>query len=295
MTSESLSKEEKSRESQPADGGQEAKVSPPVKEKPASLHPAPPRPRPQPISPPSEPKQYRAIGLVRGRYTPMPTQFTQGTLTASDGTTIDAVLLGRIISLLRKHMNLEEEHLWVVYPRTREKEQDLHTQIVGVWDPETLVKNQVIDKTKIADTAHFEDGYFSIRGEVVYSSQEKEEVVVKLHQAPRKKEERPKSFKLKLKGVLTGKVLNHFWEFDVQRQGNDLVIQSGTAIAALASKFKQKNNFSKKKGPGGFKKPKGSPRPPGTDELQSSSDFSGTVPRKPISKPSRSRKQNTPE
>ncbi|MBO1348825.1 MAG: hypothetical protein EBE86_016210 [Hormoscilla sp. GUM202] len=289
MTSESLSKEEKSRESQPADGGQEAKVSPPVKEKP------PLRPRPQPISPPSEPKQYRAIGLVRGRYTPMPTQFTQGTLTASDGTTIDAVLLGRIISLLRKHMNLEEEHLWVVYPRTREKEQDLHTQIVGVWDPETLVKNQVIDKTKIADTAHFEDGYFSIRGEVVYSSQEKEEVVVKLHQAPRKKEERPKSFKLKLKGVLTGKVLNHFWEFDVQRQGNDLVIQSGTAIAALASKFKQKNNFSKKKGPQRFQKAQRLSTSTRTDELQSSSDFSGTVPRKPISKPSRSRKQNTPE
>ncbi len=290
MTSESLSKEEKSRESQPADGGLLAKVSPPVKEKPAPRHPAPPRPRPQPISPPSEPKQYRAIGLVRGRYTPMPTQFTQGTLTASDGTQINAVLLGRIISLLRKHMNLEEEHLWVVYPRTRDKEQDLHTQIVGVWEPETLVKNKVIDKTKIADTAHFEDGYFSIRGEVVYSSQEKEEVVVKLHQAPRKKEECPKSFKLKLKGVLTGKVLNNFWEFDVQRQGNDLGIQSGTAIAALASKFKQKNNFSKKKGPGGFKKPKGSPRLPDTDELQSSSE-----PRKPIPKPSRSRKQNTPE
>jgi len=294
MTSESLSKEEKSRETKPTDGGQEAKVSPPVKEKPAPLHPTPPRPRPQPISPPSEPKQYRAIGLVRGRYTPMPTQFTQGTLTASDGTQINAVLLGRIISLLRKHMNLEEEHLWVVYPRTREKEQDLHTQIVGVWEPETLVKNQAIDKTKIADTAHFEDGYFSIRGEVVYSSQEKEEVVVKLHQAPRKKEERPKSFKLKLKGVLTGQVLNHFWEFDVQRQSNDLVIQSGTAIAGLASKFKKKN-FSKKKGPGGFKKPKGYTRTPGTGDSQASSDFSGTGPRKPIPKPSRPRKQNSPE
>lgn len=286
MTSESLSKEENLRETRPADGGEEAFVSRSVKEKPAPLHPIPPRPRPQPISPPSEPKQYRAIGLVRGRYTPLPTQFTQGTLTASDGTQIDAVLLGRIISLLRKHMNLEQEHLWVVYPRTREKEQDLHTQIVGVWEPETLVKSTAIDKTKIADTAHFEDGYFSIRGEVVYSSQEKEEVVVKLHQAPRKKQERPKSFKLKLKGVLTGQVLNHFWEFDVQRQGNDLIIQSGTAIAALPNKFKKKNNFSQKRG--GFKNPKGAPRQPGTGDLQASSD-----PRQPIPKPSRPRKQNT--
>ncbi|MGK7904808.1 MAG: hypothetical protein AB4352_26060 [Hormoscilla sp.] len=289
MTSESLSKEEKSRPTPPVDGGQEAKVSPPVKEKPALLHPEPPRPRPQPISPPTEPKQYRAIGLVRGRYTPLPTQFNQGTLTASDGTAIHAVLLGRIMSLLRKHMNLEEEHLWVVYPRTREKEQDLHTQIVGVWEPETLIKNKAIDKSKIADTAHFEDGYFSIRGEVVYSSQEKEEVVVKLHQAPRKKEERPKSFKLNLKGVLSGKVLNHFWEFDVQRQGNDLVIQSGTAIAALASKFKKKK-FSQKNGPGGFKKPKGYTRTPGIGDRQTSGE-----PGKPISKPSRPRKPNSPE
>ena len=66
--------------------------------------------RQHPIPPPSEPMQYRAIGLVRGRYNASAEQFTQGTLVACDGTELDAVLLGRIISLIRNHLDLEQEH-----------------------------------------------------------------------------------------------------------------------------------------------------------------------------------------
>jgi len=40
-------------------------------------------------------------------------QFTQGTLVATDGTEIN-VRLGRIMSLVKNHLNLEQEHLWVV-------------------------------------------------------------------------------------------------------------------------------------------------------------------------------------
>jgi hypothetical protein len=36
---------------------------------------------------------------------------------------IDAVLLGRVTSLLKKHIDLETEHLWVVYPRTLYKDE----------------------------------------------------------------------------------------------------------------------------------------------------------------------------
>ncbi len=93
-----------------------------------------------PIPPPSEPKQYRAIGLVRGRYVATEEQFTRGEMTTSDGTAVEAVLLGRVMSLVKNHLDLNEEHLWVVYPRTREIEQDLHLQIVGVWEPEKLQK-----------------------------------------------------------------------------------------------------------------------------------------------------------
>lgn len=99
---------------------------------------------PQPIAPPSEPMQYRAIGLVQGTYTPDEEQFNHGNVTTGDGALIDAVLLGRVTSLVKKHIDLEKPHLWVVYPRTRrgdedsDVEQDLHIQIVGVWEPETL-------------------------------------------------------------------------------------------------------------------------------------------------------------
>lgn len=85
-----------------------------------------------PFPAPSEPLQYRAIGIVRGRYEPSEERITQGTLYTSDGVAIDAVLLGRVLSLVRKHLDLGVEHPWVVYPRTREGG-GLHTQIVGVW------------------------------------------------------------------------------------------------------------------------------------------------------------------
>ena len=99
-------------------------------------------PRQQPISPPSEPMQYRAIGLIRGYFRPSEEQFNRGNLVTEDEVAINAVLLGRVTSLIKKHLDLDKPHLWVVYPRTRDKtedsEIDLHVQIVGVWEPETL-------------------------------------------------------------------------------------------------------------------------------------------------------------
>ena len=109
--------------------------------------PIAPTPTLHPISPPSEPMQYRAIGLVQGIYTPSEEQLNQGCLVTEDDTVIDAVLLGRITSLVKKYIDLKTSHLWVVYPRTRvadaaseddKTEPDLHLQIVGVWEPETL-------------------------------------------------------------------------------------------------------------------------------------------------------------
>ena len=95
-----------------------------------------------PISKPSERMQYRAIGLLKGRYVASEEQFNRGDILLTDDTLIDSVLLGRVTSLIKKHIDLETEHIWVVYPRTlykeEEKEPALHMQIVGVWEPETL-------------------------------------------------------------------------------------------------------------------------------------------------------------
>jgi len=208
--------------------------------------------REQPIPPPSEPTQYRAIGLVRGCYHASSEQFTQGTLLTSDGVELNAVLLGRIMSLVKNHLNLEKEHLWVVYPRTRQENDALHLQIVGVWEPENLAKYEldetgtnstaVSDHGGVALTIHpkpssaLPDGGFSVRGEVVYQSFDEKSLVVKIKQSPRKTTDKAKYFKLKLKGILTTKAVGKFWDFNVKRESDALVVINAEAIADLPKK-----------------------------------------------------------
>lgn len=212
--------------------------------------------RQQPIPPPSEPMQYRAIGLLRGRYTPEQEQFTRGTLITEDGTAINAVLLGRVMSLVKKHLDLEQNHLWVVYPRTREKENDLHAQIVGVWEPENLGKSEpssdVADDTSV-ETEPTSD-YFSIRGEVIFQSEEEEQVVVKIQQSARKESDQDKAFKLNLKGVLQGRAVGYFWDLQVQRQSDWLVIQEGKSVALVPPKRKPKGQPRRGPSTGGRKR-----------------------------------------
>ncbi|MBW4685785.1 MAG: hypothetical protein KME40_11960 [Komarekiella atlantica HA4396-MV6] len=214
--------------------------------------------RQQPIPPPSEPMQYRAIGLVRGRYHASSEQFTQGTLLTTDDVELNAVLLGRIMSLVKNHLDLEKEHLWVVYPRTRQENDTLHLQIVGVWEPENLAKqptpedehsesqelqtpddglseNDETLNTQIP-SSEITDGGFSVRGEVVYQSFDAKSLVVKIKQAPRKPTDKPKYFKLKLRGVLGTKAVGKFWDFQVKRESDVLVVDKAEAIADLPKK-----------------------------------------------------------
>ncbi|MCW9682734.1 hypothetical protein FJR41_018370 [Dolichospermum planctonicum UHCC 0167] len=208
--------------------------------------------REQPIPPPSEPTQYRAIGLVRGCYHASSEQFTQGTLLTSDGVELNAVLLGRIMSLVKNHLDLEKEHLWVVYPRTRQENDALHLQIVGVWEPENLAKNALNEHSPDAITQKLHnstvvcddlkpssavpDGGFSVRGEVVYQSFDEKSLVVKIKQSPRKNTDKAKYFKLKLKGILTTKAVGKFWDFNVKRESDALVVINAEAIADLPKK-----------------------------------------------------------
>ncbi len=226
--------------------------------------------RQQPIPPPSEPMQYRAIGLVRGRYIPSSEQLTQGVLMTTDNVELNAVLLGRIMSLVKNHLDLTKEHLWVVYPRTRQETDALHLQIVGVWEPENLAKqahqNDVSDSISpdldvddslaqtptltqvvspaseipapIKPSTEVPDGGFSVRGEVVYQSFDAKNLVVKIKQAPRKPTDKPKYFKLKLQGVLTTKAVGKFWDFNVRRAADILFIENAEAIADLPKKRK---------------------------------------------------------
>jgi hypothetical protein len=231
--------------------------------------------RQQPIPPPSESMQYRAIGLVRGRYHASSEQFTQGTLLTADGVELNAVLLGRIMSLVKNHLDLEKEHLWVVYPRTRQENDTLHIQIVGVWEPENLAKNSTdedesdlelqelekdddglsenseLNTTALIPSSEVADGGFSVRGEVVYQSFDAKSLVVKIRQAPRKSTDKPKYFKLKLRGVLTTKAVGKFWDFQAKREADVLVVEKAEAIADLPKKRKPPFKGGPRAGGGG--------------------------------------------
>lgn len=192
-----------------------------------------------PIPPPSERLQYRAIGLIKGKYQPLDEQFNRGTLLTEDGTQLDAVLLGQVMSLVKKHLDLEQEHLWVVYPRTREKQRTLHVQILGVWEPERLHRDEPESDEQSAEARTealdepLKDGYFSVRGEIIFQSQDKGFLVVKIQQSPRKTADKPKAFKLRLEGSVAAKGPGYFWELEVQRQSNNLVIVSAHTVALL--------------------------------------------------------------
>lgn len=250
--------------------------------------------RQRPIPPPSEPMQYRAIGLVQGRYVASAEQLTQGTLVAIDGTELQAVLLGRIISLVRNHLDLTQEHLWVVYPRTGQQENNLHLQIVGVWEPEKLSKETPAtqrvelqpkgqeEESEEQVAIEVEDGYFSVRGEIVYQLASEEKFIVKIRQAPRKESDKPKYFKLKLQGVLPNKAVGQFWDIQAKRQADDLVLQQGEAIATLPSKPKLRKNMrpgKPQKGRSNFD----TPRP--VRKVGSSSPVTRPVTKSPTPKP----------
>jgi hypothetical protein len=238
----------------------------PPQEAPASTKPAKPVKRPKrpdpadypplppmleltgnaPIPPASEPLQYRAIGLVFGKYLPSAEEFNQGTIVADDGTLVDSAILGRVVSLIKNHIDLNKSHLWVVYPRSRKEDNKLHTQIMGIWEPELALrpieaetKPPVVDepdKIPSVETIGIPINYFSIRGEVIYQSRETKEIFVKIRQAPKKKNEEERYFKIRLVGDLPQKLVGNFWDFDVLREGDDLILRSGRAVASLRAK-----------------------------------------------------------
>ncbi len=183
--------------------------------------------RQHPISPVTEPMQYRAIGVVRGTYVPEdPEQLTRGSIQTEDGSSIEAVVLGRVLTLMRRHLDLSKPHLWVAYPRYRDAGK-LHLQVVGVWEPSTLAEEGGADQLPEGDD------YFSVRGELIYTRPEDGDLVVKIRQQPRADGSRPTPFKLQLKGEIPPDHLRHFVALDLRRQGQQLQLEGHEVIGPV--------------------------------------------------------------
>jgi hypothetical protein len=202
--------------------------------------------RDHPISPVTEPLQYRAIGVVRGIYRPeSDDQLTRGVLIDSDGNELEAVVLGRMLTLMRRHLDMTTPHLWVVYPRCRESDH-LHLQIAGIWEPSTLATVETSDSEAVnvevseaqgsSDQLPEGDDFFSIRGELIFTKPEANELVVKVRQLPRADGFRPLPFKVQLTGDLPLEHLRHFVSLDVRRQGQLLSVEAFEVIAPMPTR-----------------------------------------------------------
>ena len=170
--------------------------------------------------------QYRAIGIINGKFTPHDSQqLNRGFLTDNKGEKIETVVLGKALSLLKKHIDLKKSYFWVVYPKNKNT-QNLHLQVAGIWDPYKL-NNFPIDSsktnfTKLLEELELKDNYFSVRGELVFVNTQKKEIVIKICSSSKLKRLKNKIFKLVIKGELSLELLNSFVSLDINREGNTL-------------------------------------------------------------------------
>ena len=193
-----------------------------------------------PIPQVTDPWQYRAIGIVNGKFTPHDgEQLNRGLLTDNKGEKIETVVLGKALSLLKKHIDLNKNYYWIVYPKNKNT-QNLHLQVAGIWDPYQLNDlpndSSKINFSKLLEELDLKDNYFSVRGELVFVNKPKKEVVIKICSTLNSKNLKNKNFKLVIKGELSLELLNNFLSLDVNRDGNSLKLLKYKVIGKNLSK-----------------------------------------------------------
>ena len=192
-----------------------------------------------PIQKVTDKLQYRAIGIVNGIYSPAEdNQLNRGIITDNKGQEIETVVLGKAISLIKKYIDLKKDYFWIVYPKNKNT-QNLHLQIAGIWDPYQL--NDMGDenfKKNILEILHelnLSDNYFSIRGELIYVNNKKNEIVIKICSSSKSKKLK-NNFKIVLEGEISLEFLNNFVSLDVVRVGNTLRLVKCEVVEKLLKK-----------------------------------------------------------
>ena len=170
--------------------------------------------------------QYRAIGIVHGKFIPHNSeQLHRGFLTDNKGETIETVVLGKALSLLKKHIDLNKNYFWIVYPKNKNTE-NLHLQVAGIWDPYQLNNfpndSSKTNFSKLLKELDLKDNYFSVRGELVFVNTQKKEFIIKICSTTKPQNLKNKNFKLVIKGELSLQLLNSFLSLDLTREKNSL-------------------------------------------------------------------------
>ncbi len=170
--------------------------------------------------------QHRAIGIINGKFTPHDSeQLNRGFLIDNKGEKIETVILGKALSLLKKHIDLKKNYYWIVYPKNKNT-QNLHLQVAGIWDPYQLNDfpndSSTTNFFKLLEELDLKDNYFSVRGELVFVNTQKKEIVIKICTDLKSKKLKNKNFKLVIKGELSLELLHSFVSLDINRDGNSL-------------------------------------------------------------------------
>ena len=194
-----------------------------------------------PIPKVSNQLQHRAIGIINGRFTPLSSeQLNRGFLIDNKDEKIETVVLGKALSLLKKHIDLKKSYYWIVYPKNKNTH-NLHLQVAGIWDPYQLNDfpndSSKTNFSKLLEELDLKDNYFSVRGELVFVNTQKKEIVVKICSAIKSKNLKNKNFKLVIKGELSLELLHSFVSLDINRDGNSLQLINYEVIEKNLSKY----------------------------------------------------------
>ena len=186
--------------------------------------------------------QYRAIGIINGKFTPHGSdQLNRGFLIDNKGEKIETVVLGKALSLLKKHIDLKKSYYWIVYPKNKNT-QNLHLQVAGIWDPYQFNDfpndSSKTNISKLLEELGLKDNYFSVRGELVFVNTQKKEVVVKVCTKIKSKNLKNNNFKLVIKGDISLEHLHSFVSLDTNRDGNSLKL---IKYQVIEKNFSEKN------------------------------------------------------
>ena len=170
--------------------------------------------------------QHRAIGIINVKFIPLSNgQLNRGFLIDNKDEKIETVVLGKALSLLKKHIDLKKSYYWIVYPKNKNT-QNLHLQVAGIWDPYQLNDfpndSSKTKFSKLLEELDLKDNYFYVRGELVFVNNQKKELVIKICSVSKLKNLKNKNFKLAIKGELSLELLNSFVSLDINRDGNAL-------------------------------------------------------------------------
>ena len=170
--------------------------------------------------------QHRAIGIINGKFTPLSSeQLNRGFLIDNKDEKIETVILGKALSLLKKHIDLKKSYYWIVYPKNKNT-QNLHLQVAGIWEPYQLNDfpndSSKTNFSKLLEELDLKDNYFSVRGELVFVNTQKKEIVIKITSSIKPKNLKNKNYKLVIKGELSLELLHSFVSLDINRDGNSL-------------------------------------------------------------------------